>query len=51
MAEKTKRTVILPADVWQTLKELSEEDRRPMNSEIEVLIIQEKQRRLDAVTA
>lgn len=45
MAKKINRTIGMEQEAWDALKELADEDRRPQNSELEWLILAERDRR------
>lgn len=45
MANKINKTIGMEQEAWEALRELAAEDRRPQNSELEWLILAERDRR------
>lgn len=45
MAQKINKTIGMEQEAWDALRELAAEDRRPQNSELEFLILAERDRR------
>lgn len=45
MAQKVNKTIGMSDDAWEALREMAAEDLRPQNSELEFLILAERDRR------
>ena len=51
MAQKINKTIGMGQEAWDALRELASEDIRPQNSELEFLILAERDRRRAAAAA